>query len=134
MKSSLNHISINVADKSISFPFYKELLAYLGYEIGDSGEFYFGAFQGGTSMWFEETSDVHKDNKFHRKATGLNHIAFMVSSKEDVDKFYEEFLKPKNMTVLYGSPKHYPEYRDDYYSVFFECPDRIKLEVCFFLH
>jgi hypothetical protein len=30
--------------------------------------------------------------------------------------------------VLYGGPKEYPEYRKGYYAVYFEDPDRIKLE------
>jgi hypothetical protein len=31
--------------------------------------------------------------------------------------------------VLYGGPREYPEYAAAYYAVFFEDPDRIKLEV-----
>lgn len=74
---------------------------------------------------------IFKQNYFHRKNTGVNHMAFKVNSREDVDKFYGEFLKDRNMGTLYGSPKEFPEYAKGYYAVFFEDPDRIKLEVLF---
>ena len=69
--------------------------------------------------------------KFHRKNTGLNHIAFKVGSKQEVDNFSNNFLSDKKQIILYNSPKEYPEYTEDYYAVFFEDPDRIKLEVMY---
>ncbi len=60
---------------------------------------------------------------------GLSHIAFYAVSRKEVDKFYEEFLVPQGVRVLYGGPKKYPEYSKDYYAVYLEDPDRIKLEL-----
>ena len=69
--------------------------------------------------------------QFHRKQVGLNHIAFRVGSKKKVDDFHT-FLKENKITVLYDGPKDYSaEYAKGYYAVFFEDPDRIKLEVVF---
>ena len=48
-----------------------------------------------------------------------------------MDRFHKEFLKPRKIKTLYSTPKKFPEYTKDYYAVFFEDPDRIKLEVCF---
>ncbi len=67
--------------------------------------------------------------RFHRKRVGLNHIAFRAKSREDVNEFHKHFLIPKRVRVLYGGPKRYPEYGPNYYSVYFEDPDRIKLEL-----
>ena len=72
-----------------------------------------------------------KTNKYHRKNVGVNHLAFGVSKKEDVDKFYQEFLIPHGIKPLYNTPKRFPEYTEQYYAIFFEDPDRIKLEVVF---
>jgi hypothetical protein len=65
----------------------------------------------------------------------LNHIAFQAKSKADVDRLHSEFLVPRSIKVLYGGPKEYPEYskhlehpEEGYYAVYFEDPDRIKLE------
>jgi len=80
-------------------------------------------------IWIAETEDKHRDKKYHRKATGINHLAFLVDSKKEVDKFYKEFVKKHGLNPLYQTPKAFPEYTPNYYAVFFEDPDRVKLEV-----
>jgi len=46
-----------------------------------------------------------------------------------MDRFAVEFLRPRGIPALYDSPRDYPEYHAGYYAVFFEDPDRLKLEV-----
>lgn len=131
IKTSFNHLQIYVADRKVSFPFYKELLTYLGYEVIDDDGVHLGMSNGFMDIWLREVSEEFQANGYHRKNVGVNHFAFSVSEKEDVDKFYREFLVPREIKVLYGSPKLFPEYSEKYYAVFFEDPDRIKLEVVF---
>ena len=71
------------------------------------------------------TDDKFKHDGFHRKRAGLNHLAFYADSVEDVDKFHDEILVPNNINSLYESK---PFGDNQYYAVFFEGPDRIKLE------
>jgi catechol 2,3-dioxygenase-like lactoylglutathione lyase family enzyme len=82
-------------------------------------------------IWLVKTQDKYKHISYHRQHTGINHIAFGVESAKLVDTFYEIFLKPRKIIPLYQSPKLFPEYTPDYYAVYFEDPDRIKLEVLF---
>jgi len=131
MKSSLYHIQLNISDAKVSLPFYKDLLGYLGYRIVDESEEHIGAYNGSFTFWIIETEKKYKDDSFHRKSTGINHFALRVSSKEEVDQFVNEFLEPRNIKALYNGPKEHPEYKDGYYAVFFEDPDRIKLEVVY---
>ncbi len=129
MKAYLYHLQINVSDSSRSFSFYKDLLDYLGfkkkYEEGKVVAF----SDGKMNIWLEETDEKFRKNNFHRKNTGLNHLAFRVETKEQVDRFHHEFLQPRKIATLYSSPKLFLEYSPTYYAVFFEDPDRIKLEV-----
>lgn len=127
MKSSLYHLQLNVADSE----FYKELLSFLGWKVIAEWKRGFGATDGERSLWIFTTVKQFTNRGFHRKATGLNHIAFRVGSREEVDEFYQKYLKPKNLSVLYGGPKEYPQYEPGYYAVYFEDPDRIKLEVVY---
>lgn len=53
----------------------------------------------------------------------------MVSSREEVDRFHRDFLQRRHVPVLHGGPNEHPEYHKGYYAVYFEDPDRIKLEV-----
>jgi len=131
MKASFGHILINVSSKRKSFPFYKELLKYLGWEIIYEDSNYLGASSRPADLWFEETEPEYKKNYFHRKNTGINHFSFKVARKGDVDKFHQDFLKKKGIKTLYESPAIFPDYGDNYYAVFFEDPDRIKIEVAY---
>ena len=47
-------------------------------------------------------------------------------------QFDKKFLNKNNIPVLYKTPKLFPEYNKDYYAVYFEDPDRIKLEVAYY--
>ncbi len=132
MHSSLEHISLNVSDPKKSFPFYRDFFTYLGYKIIVDEEDCLAVRGEGADFWFSSTDGEYISNGFHRKNTGLNHLAFSLPSKEDIDRFHNEFLKPHNILTLYGSPKLFPEYTHDYYAVFFEDPNRIKLEVNYF--
>jgi catechol 2,3-dioxygenase-like lactoylglutathione lyase family enzyme len=131
MKTSLYHLQINISDPQKSFPFWKDLFTYLKYKIVDESPEHIGASNGTTDFWLIATEEKHKAAPFHRKQTGLNHLAFKASSKEEVDQFVNEFLKPKGIQPLYETPKEFPEYHTGYYAVFFEDPDRIKIEVVY---
>jgi catechol 2,3-dioxygenase-like lactoylglutathione lyase family enzyme len=131
MKASLYHVQLNVSDAKVSLPFYKDFFSYLEYKIIEQSSEHICFSNSTTDFWIIETDKVHKENKFHRKNTGLNHLAFRLNSKEEVDLFVADFLKTKGIATLYETPKAFPEYGGEYYSVFFEDPDRIKLEVMY---
>lgn len=131
IKTSFNHIQINVSNKKESFPFYKKLLTYLGYTVILEDDEHLGMGNGYTEIWLNEASEKFKPNNYHRKNIGVNHLAFSVSKEDDVGKFCKEFLIPNKIKPLYNSPKKFPEYTEKYYAVFFEDPDRIKLEIVF---
>lgn len=130
MKSSIAHIQLNVSHQK-SFEFYKEMLRLFGYKIWHEDKETLGMGNGTTDFWLEVTVKDHKAVGYHRKRTGLNHVAFRVNKKKDVDDFIKKFLRPRKIKPLYGSPRLWPEYTEGYYAVYFEDPDRIKLEVLY---
>lgn len=131
MNSEIGHIYLYVSDLKKSFNFYNKFLTFLGYKNDFKEDWGFAFGRGETSIWFEKAKPGHIEKGYHRKRIGLNHIAFKVGSKEDVDKLYEEFLKPNEIFTLYDTPKLFPKYTNKYYAVYFEDPDRIKLEVVY---
>jgi len=132
MKSKVGHIFLHVSDVESSYKFYRRLLTYLDYKETVNEDWGFAFANEGTSIWFVEAEEKYVVVGYHRKRVGLNHIAFKVNSKEEVDKFYNEFLKPNKIDTLYNTPKSFPEYTKDYYAVYFEDLDRIKLEVAYY--
>ncbi|PIN75240.1 bleomycin resistance protein [Candidatus Woesearchaeota archaeon CG10_big_fil_rev_8_21_14_0_10_37_12] len=129
MKATIGHIGINLSSKK-SFQFWKDLLNYLEFKITEDG-MHFDANDGKSYLCVNVTSKKYNKEGFHRKRTGLNHLAFNVSSPKFVDQFVSEFLKPRKIQPLYGGPNEYPDYAKEYYSVYFEDYDRIKIEIVY---
>jgi hypothetical protein len=84
---------------------------------------------GGTDFWIIAVPPERRAHGFHRKNIGLNHVALWVDGRADVDTFHRELLEARRIAPLYGGPREYPEYAPGYYAVFFEDPDRLKVEV-----
>jgi len=126
-RGNIRHVEINVSNFERSKAFYHDFLEWLGYKQIVGGKDFAG-WGNGEAEIFVTYLERHKDSGFHRRQVGLNHIAFQAKSKSDVDRLHSEFLVPRSIRVLYGGPKEYPEYREGYYAVYFEDPDRIKLE------
>lgn len=129
MKAEVYHLQINVRDATVSLPFYRELLGYLEYRIVYQTDTMAGFSARGADIWIIATHPAHAGSGFHRKRTGLNHVALRVPEREDVDRFRREFMAPRKLGALYRTPREFPEYQPGYYAVFFEDPDRLKLEV-----
>lgn len=132
MDSKIGHIYLYVSSLEKSYVFYKDLLEFLGYKENFKADWGASFDKDGTSIWLEQAPEDGLKQKHTRRAPGLNHLAFKLGSKEEVNKFYEDFIKQKSIPTLYDSPKAFPDYADDYYAVFFEDPDKIKLEVAFY--
>jgi len=132
--NSLAHIEINVSDLQKSKSFYLMFLSGLKWKIISDDDSSVG-FKGedNTHLFLLQTEKSFLLNIFHRKNIGLNHIAFRVESKKKVEEI-SNLLKEKNISKLYADdPKDYSdEYKmEQYYAIFFEDPDRIKLEIVF---
>jgi catechol 2,3-dioxygenase-like lactoylglutathione lyase family enzyme len=63
----------------------------------------------------------------HRCRVGLNHLAFHAKSKKQVDEITEK-LQEKGINILYLD-KHPYAGGENHYAVYFEDPDRIKVEL-----
>jgi len=131
MKGQIYHVDIVVSNFNKSAKFYDGLLGWLGYRriFYEKGEAGWGIK--GCNIWVGQCKEKFAQHGYHRKRVGVNHIAFHADSRKTVDQFYKEYLQPKSIRVLYGGPKAYPYYSKGYYSVYFEDPDRIKLELAY---
>ena len=129
MKGEIYHVEINVSNFKKSFEFYDSFLDWLGYRKIYLHRIAAGWGTGRCNFWIIQSEDRFVNHGFHRRRVGLNHVAFHADSRTTVDDLYNQYLLPRKVPVLYGGPKEYPEYSKGYYSVYFEDPDRIKLEL-----
>ncbi len=83
-----------------------------------------------SSLWFLKKQ---KSTTNDYDGTGVNHIGIGITSIADVDRA-AEYLKKKGIVLLFGTPKHRPEFsgpKKTYYQVMFESPDRILFEIVY---
>ncbi len=124
----LHHVEIYVFDLARTRAFWSWLLCdELGYTVYQQWDQGVSFRAGSTYIVFVQTEPRFLDVKYHRCRTGLNHLAFHAQSPAQVDALTTK-LRERGVTILYQD-RHPHASGPDSYAVFFEDPDRIKVEV-----
>lgn len=123
----LHHIEIYVSDLKKSVPFWSWLLGELNYTLYQKWDEGISWKYGNTYLVFVQAKEKYQDVTYHRCRVGLNHLAFHAKSREHVDQMTEK-LKEKGIPVLYEDRHPYAGGKQ-HYAVYFEDPDRIKVEL-----
>ena len=126
--TKLSHIDLNVSDYKKSVLFYDLILLSLGWEKLVSRTDHTTYSDGTLKIIISPVGERFLSAGFHRKRIGINHLAFYALTKEIVDQFHKEIMIPNGIKTLY---EEIPQGDKNYYSVYFEDPDRIKLEVVY---
>ncbi len=120
----IHHIEINVSDWKKSVKFWSWFLKKLGYKVEEKWDAGQTFKLDKHVIAFVQVKKEYSKPTYHRKRVGLNHLAFYAKSRKQVDEIKLE-LKKKNIPILYED--RYPD--EKWYAVFFEDPDRIKVEL-----
>jgi catechol 2,3-dioxygenase-like lactoylglutathione lyase family enzyme len=123
MITGIHHFELNVSDLDASCAFYSLLSSFFeGSKIErDENSFYWRL--GGFYIYFNLVRPRFRNAPYHRKQVGLDHIAIKLSDKEEV-LLLREFLIRHEIPILYDADYYGP----NYFALYFEDPDRIKLE------
>jgi catechol 2,3-dioxygenase-like lactoylglutathione lyase family enzyme len=126
----IHHIDLVVSSIERSLPFYRELLAPLGWHRLSEVE-----CERGETIWYLEgaacsiglrEAHTREDDAVDRYRIGLHHLAIEAHSRSAVDE-RAAWLR-ENGALLESEPQEYT-YSPGYYAVFFYDPDGIKLEI-----
>jgi catechol 2,3-dioxygenase-like lactoylglutathione lyase family enzyme len=130
LATMLSHLVLNVTDLQKSLRFYLSTLGKLGYELADHQSGAYARITNGASLVIvlSPLEARYSEMKYHRKAVGLNHLALAVPTKKDVDNMYEHLVFQGVPLLGQGMPL-WSDYRGGYYSIFFEDPDRMMIEI-----
>ncbi len=128
----IDHVDLVVSSIARSLPFYRGLLAPLGWvahfeEEGEGGEtihYLWGPDWQGVLGLRQRPSG--SDEMYDRYRLGLHHIAFEASSRRAVDR--AAWWAHEQGAQFDGEPGE-RHYTPGYYAVFFFDPDGMKLEV-----
>lgn len=123
----LHHVEIYVSNLKNTTEFWGWLLSELGYIEYQKWNSGISWIYGETYIVFVQASERFLDVPYHRSRVGLNHLAFRAKSKNQVDEITAK-LNERGINVLYQD-KHPFAGGDSHYAVYFEDPDRIKVEL-----
>ena len=124
--NGIAHAFISCTDFARSRAFYSQLLPFLGMKpVLDGGGYYY-CVGGRTAFGIQQVSDEHAGVPFDQGRTGLHHICFRARAREDVDTLYQ-FLQQIDTAIVH--PPEDGSWAPGYYSVLFEDPDGVRLEM-----
>jgi len=123
----IDHVYLAVRDLARSTRFYDGVMTVLGYRraegaIGGDPHVHYYNRQFGFSLRPARAGTPAHDPY----APGMHHFCFRVIDARAVDRAAAE-LRAAGVSV--SDPRLYPEYAPDYYAVFFDDPDGIRLEI-----
>lgn len=124
--NGIAHVFLTVSDFTAARPFYDRLLSFLGLtRVIDAEQMLY--FVGGrTAVGVVPAEEKYRSERFAQFRSGLHHVCFRARNRDDVDQVHA-FLVEQGATIVHG-PEDGP-WAPGYYSVLFEDPDGIRLEV-----
>jgi len=126
--NGIAHIQLSVRNVEQSTKFYEPLLHFLGLvTLIRSSEFFY-CIGARTGVAISPVDASHADDVFDQRRVGLHHVCFRARERENIDEVHE-FVKGLGATIVHGPRED--GFAPGYYSVLFEDPDGIRIEVNF---
>lgn len=124
--NGIAHVQLTVNDLQRCMPFYEDVLGFMGMRAVVKAPNFLYMIGGRTAVAITRSSSENRGHGFDQRRIGLHHLCFRARSREDVDELYR-FLIERGVAIV-----HTPEegaFAPGYYSVLFEDPEGIRLEV-----
>ena len=124
--NGIAHVMLTVSNFDACLPFYEQMLVFLGLKpvIKMDGMLY--CVGGRTAVGIVQAEDANRAERFVQLRVGLHHLCFRARERGDVDAFYQ-FLQTLGAKIIH--PPGEGPWAPGYYSVLFEDPDGIRLEM-----
>jgi catechol 2,3-dioxygenase-like lactoylglutathione lyase family enzyme len=124
--NGIAHVMLTVSNFDACLPFYEQVLGFLGLRpvLKMDGMLY--CVGGRTAVGIVKAEDCWRDERFAQLRVGLHHVCFRARERGDVDAVHE-FLVGIGARIVH--PPEDGPWAPGYYSVLFEDPDGVRLEV-----
>ncbi len=126
--NGMAHVILTVSRFDHARAFYGRLLPLFGMRPVFDGDRFFYCVGGRTAIGIEPCATEHQGERFVQQRIGLHHLCLRARSRGDVDRCAAA-LKDMGATIIRGPEEG--TWAPGYYSVLFEDPDGIRLEMCF---
>lgn len=120
------HVILTVSNFEKCFPFYEKLLTFLGLKAVINNDQMLYCVGGRTAVGIMRCSEQYRGESFVQTRVGLHHVCLRAREHGDVDEAYR-FLQSIGAKIVH--PPEEGPWAPGYYSVLFEDPDGIRLEI-----
>jgi catechol 2,3-dioxygenase-like lactoylglutathione lyase family enzyme len=124
--NGIAHVMLTVSRWDAAREFYGRLLPALGMKPVIDGDGWYYCVGGRTAVGIMRADPEHRDERFVQRRVGLHHVCFRARSREDVDACH---ALARELGAHVVHPPQEDAWAPGYYSVLFEDPDGIRLEM-----
>ncbi len=124
--NGIAHLMLTVSNFGACLPFYEQLLNFFGLKTVIKADGFLYCVGGRTACGIEAADPAYRHERFVQQRVGLHHVCFRARERADVDACHD-FLVKLGATIVH--PPEDGAWAPGYYSVLFEDPDGIRLEV-----
>jgi len=124
--NGIAHIFLTASNFERSREFYRKLLPFLGLKPVIDTETTYYCVGGRTAVGISAPSGEHEGAAFEQKRVGLHHLCFRARERADIDELHG-FLCTLGVNII-RAPRE-DQWAPGYYSLLFEDPDGIRLEL-----
>lgn len=124
--NGIAHVMLTVNNFEACVPFYRKLLPFLGMKPVIYTEAMLYCVGGRTAVGIMRAGEEYRDDRFVQTRVGLHHFCLRARERGDIDEVYR-FLSEIGAKIVH--PPEDGPWAPGYYSVLFEDPDGIRIEV-----
>ena len=126
--NGIAHIQLTVSDPDRCVPFWEQLCNFLEMKTLIKGDGIVYCIGSRTGILVRGATDEHRATAFDQDRAGLHHFCFRARSTEDVDAVHDFVVHELDAKIIHA-PELGEQFAPGYYSLLFEDPDGIRVEV-----
>ena len=126
--NGIAHIQLTVSDPGRCVPFWEKLCHFLDMKTLIKGDEVVYCIGGRTGILVRGAPREKRAGRFDQDRAGLHHLCFRARSREDVDAVHRFVVGELDARIVHP-PEDGSQFAPGYYSVLFEDPDGIRVEV-----
>jgi len=125
--NGIAHIQLTVIDPAC-VPFWEKLCHFLQMKTLIKGDGIVYCIGSRTGILVRADEDARSRGAFDQRRAGLHHLCFRARAREDIDAIHR-FLSDELGARIVHPPEDAPHFAPGYYSLLFEDPDGVRVEV-----
>ena len=126
--NGIAHIQLTVRDPDACLPFWESFCHFLEMKTLIRNEDTLYCIGSRTGILVRGAPPDRREARFDPAHPGLHHFCFRARSREDVESIHR-FVAEESSAKVVHPPQEDPQFAPGYYSLLFEDPDGIRVEV-----